>query len=136
MPRSERWIVISLLLVSVCVLATAAWLRPDPRGYGTHRQLLLPSCDFLADTGYPCASCGLTTSFAHMMRGQIGRAGRAQPFGVVLFLGVVGHAAWLAWCWVGGRSYLEWLERSWKRWAALGLVTALAGWAYKVVTTV
>ncbi|MCZ7677340.1 MAG: DUF2752 domain-containing protein [Sandaracinaceae bacterium] len=37
-------------------------------------------------TGYPCPGCGLTTSFAHMIRLEVGGAFTANPFGILLFL--------------------------------------------------
>lgn len=77
-------------LVSACaVLATAAWLKPAATGYGTHMQLGLPPCNFLLWTHHPCPSCGLTTCFAWMMRGQIAKAFFANPFGILAFLGTV-----------------------------------------------
>jgi hypothetical protein len=76
-----------LFLIPLAVLITAGFLHPDPSGHGTHTQLGLPPCGFLVYTGYPCPGCGLTTSFAHMIRFQIGGAFHANPFGIVLFSG-------------------------------------------------
>ncbi len=69
----------------LAVLITAAILTPAAEGHGTHMQLGLPPCGFLVYTGYPCPGCGLTTSFAHMIRLQVGGALSANPFGVLLF---------------------------------------------------
>ena len=60
-------------------------LTPDPSGVGTHVQLGLPRCGFLAITGLPCPACGLTTAFAHMARGEVASACGANAFGVLLF---------------------------------------------------
>jgi hypothetical protein len=68
---------------------TALALSPDPVGHGTHTQLGLPPCGFLVVTGVPCPGCGLTTSFAHMIRFQIAGAFAANPFGVLLFCATV-----------------------------------------------
>ena len=68
------------------VLITAAFLTPSGEGHGTHTQLGLPPCGFLASTGLPCPGCGLTTSFAHMMRFEWAGAAAANAFGVALFL--------------------------------------------------
>ena len=59
-------------------------LTPISGGYGTHEQLGLPPCSFLARTGWPCPTCGLTTSVALMAHGQVAAAFGAHPFGVVL----------------------------------------------------
>jgi hypothetical protein len=75
-----------LFLGPLAVLITAAMLTPTAEGHGTHTQLGLPPCGFIVYTGYPCPGCGLTTSFAHMIRLQIGGALGANPFGVLLFL--------------------------------------------------
>jgi hypothetical protein len=68
------------------VVVIARTLRPDPSGLGTHLQLGLPPCAFLAWTGLPCPSCGLTTAFAYMARLQVPHAVQANPVGVPLFL--------------------------------------------------
>lgn len=75
-----------LLAGPVAVLITAAALTPSAAGHGTHTQLGLAPCGFLAYTGYPCPGCGLTTSFAHMIRLQVIGAFEANPFGILLFL--------------------------------------------------
>ena len=67
------------------VLVIARMLTPDPSGFGTHTQLGLPPCGFRLLTSLPCPACGLTTSFAHMARGQITSALHANALGVPLF---------------------------------------------------
>jgi hypothetical protein len=66
------------------MLAIAAWLQPSPTGQGTHRQLGLPPCSFQFLFGLPCPSCGMTTSWAHFVRGQWSAALRANVGGTVL----------------------------------------------------
>lgn len=70
----------------LAVLITAAMLTPAAEGHGTHTQLGLPPCGFLVYTGYPCPGCGLTTSFANMIRLDVAGAFMANPFGILLFL--------------------------------------------------
>jgi hypothetical protein len=82
--RSARWGLAIAGLVLLAVLGLARWLRPDPRGFGTHGQLGLPPCQFRATIGLPCPSCGLTTAFAWMVRGRPDQAWRANPAGCVL----------------------------------------------------
>ncbi len=84
------WVSIAVWLVllsgPLAVLITAALLTPSGEGHGTHTQLGLPPCGFLVYTGYPCPGCGLTTSFAHMIRFEVIGAFHANPFGILLFL--------------------------------------------------
>lgn len=94
----------------VTVLGLACMLTPNPQGFGTHTQLGLLPCGFFQATGYPCPSCGMTTAFAWMMRGQVGLACRANPAGSLLVIACIVLIPWLlavAWtgrpCW-GARS--------------------------------
>jgi len=66
------------------MLVIGACLNPRQSGMGTHQELGLPACGFLARTGWPCPSCGLTTSVSATMHGQFGLAFHAQPFGLLL----------------------------------------------------
>lgn len=68
------------------VIVTATRLYPDPRGFGTHQQLGLPPCEFTSTFGIPCPGCGLTTSFAHMVRGHLVDAFRTHWMGPPLFV--------------------------------------------------
>ena len=61
-------------------------LSPDPSGLGTHQQLGLPPCGFIAMSGgYPCPSCGYTTTFTLAAHGRLIDAFANQPFGFVVF---------------------------------------------------
>lgn len=64
--------------------ALAAWLTPDPQGLGTHRQLGFPPCTILTLFKFPCPTCGMTTSFAHFVRGEWIDAARANASGLIL----------------------------------------------------
>lgn len=75
----------ALIFLSSLTLLIARWLRPSPRGVGTHEQLGLPPCLFLHFTGFPCPSCGLTTSFAHAARLDFYQSLIIQPFGLIAF---------------------------------------------------
>lgn len=80
----QRLLALSIAGAAMAVLITAAWLRPDIAGYGTHTQLGLQPCGFLMRTGIPCAGCGMTTSFAYLVRGRMISSFVAQPFGMIL----------------------------------------------------
>ncbi len=125
----------SALTAACClaVLLLAAWLQPNPRGFGTHTQMGMPPCQFLTATGRPCPTCGMTTAFTHAAHGHFLAAVRAQPFGVLLSLA----AAMAFWVGLIGActglriaSPFEVLLRP--RWLwTLGALAA-AAWGYKV----
>ena len=79
---------VALLVAMAClgVIIVAAKLNPSRKGVGSHRQLGLQECQFEARTGLPCPTCGMTTSFAHFVRGQIVASLWVQPMGTVLAL--------------------------------------------------
>lgn len=61
-------------------------VSPSKNGHGTHQQLGLPACPSVALFGRPCPSCGLTTSFAHSVRGEFVQAYHSNMFGPLIFL--------------------------------------------------
>ena len=75
----------------------------------THRQLGLPSCTFKVGTGLPCPSCGMTSSFALLVRGDLWNAAQANVVGAGLaLLGLV----MLPWCVVSAwRARWLWFRR-------------------------
>jgi hypothetical protein len=92
-PRAERVkLGVRLLALAIgggclAVLVLAASLPPNPTGMGTHRASLgLPACNFLQTTGLPCPSCGMTTSFAWMSKGNLLASFYVQPMGAMLAL--------------------------------------------------
>ena len=121
----------------MCALAVAAivmlaGLRPDPSGMGTHEQLRLPACSFLARTGWPCPTCGLTTSLAAMAHGDAVAAFRAHPFGVAVFAALVAAVLVGGMALLTARPMLAGLRpRLW--WAAAAVGGLLLGWAVKAV---
>lgn len=76
-----------ILIVTFLMISTVGMmLTPSPDGVGTHEALGLPPCGFLVITGYPCPSCGLTTSISLLLHGHIIDAFMVQPFGLILFV--------------------------------------------------
>jgi hypothetical protein len=72
---------------ALSVLVVAAWLPPNPSGVATHvslQMLHMQPCPFLARTGIPCPTCGMTTSFAWFVRGNLLASVYVQPMGFVL----------------------------------------------------
>lgn len=88
-PLAQRSPWIALALVSGSILTLSRLLTPAPEGVGTHTQLGLPQCGFLALFSLPCPACGLTTSFAHLARFELLPSLRAHPLGLPLFALVV-----------------------------------------------
>jgi hypothetical protein len=80
----------------------AAYLKPSPAGFGTHQSLGLPPCSFIIMFGKPCPSCGMTTSFAHFVRGQLPSSLRANAAGTILAVSCVVLMLWSFCCaWKG-----------------------------------
>lgn len=75
-----------LALFPLALLGLAGTLRPDADGLGTHQQLGLPPCSMRLVLGVRCPSCGMTTSWAHFMRGQWAESVAANPGGFLLAL--------------------------------------------------
>jgi len=82
------------LIVALAVIVIPALLTPDPSGHGTHTQVLLLPCIWQMLTGLPCPMCGMTTSMAHMARGEVGAAFGTHLLGPALYVG-----AWLGAVW-------------------------------------
>ncbi|MFO1023285.1 MAG: DUF2752 domain-containing protein [Planctomycetales bacterium] len=84
----------SLALVGLFVIASR--LTPDPQGFSTHEQLGLPPCTLRMWFGISCPTCGMTTSFAHVMHGEPVAALRANVAGCLLAMcGLIQ----IPWCW-------------------------------------
>ncbi|MGA0173329.1 MAG: DUF2752 domain-containing protein [Phycisphaerales bacterium] len=129
----ERLVAAGIAAAAVSPLAVAAWLEPSASGVGTHQQLGLPACGWIAGMGIPCPSCGMTTAFAFAARGSVLEAFATQPAGALLALMaaiVAVIATWTA-C-SGSRSWeLLWSAMGRRFWWGLVAVAALA-WVYKI----
>lgn len=73
----------------------------NPRSMATHTQLGMPPCNFVELTGKPCPSCGMTTSFALLVRGDVLNSLRANWVGSTIcmlwaatLVWAVASAAW------------------------------------------
>lgn len=79
-----RLIALGVALACFALLATAVVLAPSRAGVGTHARLGFDECQFLTTTGIPCPSCGMTTSFAWFVRGNVPASLYVQPMGTLL----------------------------------------------------
>jgi hypothetical protein len=133
--RPLRRRLLGLVVMAGCwgMILVGAWLTPHESGAGTHQELGLPTCDFMARTGWPCPSCGMTTSVSAMAHGRWRLALQAQPFGAALFLaaaalGTAGLAQLLS------RRNLLARPRLWL-WLGIFVLAGLpTGWALKLLT--
>lgn len=86
MTLGQRLLAVGAGLACLALWAAAAYVTPNPAGVGTHTGLGLSACNFLYQTGLPCGSCGMTTSFAYFVRGNWLAAFYLQPMGATLAL--------------------------------------------------
>ncbi|MFO0874856.1 MAG: DUF2752 domain-containing protein [Phycisphaerales bacterium] len=117
------------------VLGVAKWLDPDPSGVGTHTQLHVQPCGWIASFGIPCPTCGMTTSFAYAADGRLLKAAWTQPAGAVLAVATAMVLLASLWVAVSGASIgplLRPFARARTGWIFAGLI--LAGWLWKIGT--
>jgi hypothetical protein len=119
-PAAAIWVrgsLVSVALALTAVFGIALWLDPysadgTPRRMETHRQLGLPPCTFYAVTGVPCPACGMTTSFALLVRGDVANSARANAVGTLL---AVCGLVLIPWCvtgaWMGRTPFVRSPER-------------------------
>ena len=130
--ESERFVLsgrkrLGVLLLALGLLAplgVAGMLRPDGRGFGTHQQLGLPPCTFRVLFGRRCPSCGMTTSWAYLVRGKIVQAAAANVGGTLLGMITAVAAIWLL------------TSVVWGRWLGLVPNAILVAWLLAVVAAV
>jgi hypothetical protein len=119
-PVMSRWVRGALVGIAVglgLVFAVARWLDPyengRPRLMETHLQLGLPPCNFRVLTGLPCPSCGMTTSFALLVRGDLANSLRANAVGTLLALFCLVVIPWgLVSAYLGRTVFIVSLERT------------------------
>lgn len=117
----------------LAVLITAAVIEPNRTGLGTHARLGLQSCQFEKQTGLPCPSCGMTTSFAWFARGNLRASLYVQPMGTVLAI-LTGFTFWIAiYLAITGRSAHRLLRFIPARYYLMPLLAmGLIAWAWKI----
>jgi hypothetical protein len=118
---------------ALAILALAWALDPAPAGYGTHRQLGLPGCRFLAETGYPCPTCGMTTSVSAAARGRLAAAWYAHPAGLAIVAGLLAALAVGGFELVTGADVLR-RVRPRPAWALVVAAVVLGGWAWMLLS--
>ena len=89
LARGVRGALVAMGLAFTVVLTVAFTLNPydaegNPRSMATHTQLGLPPCNMVTLIGKPCPACGMTTSFALLMKGDLVNSARANWVGTLL----------------------------------------------------
>ena len=113
--------------VLVAVFTIAAWLKPYdadgvPLRMASHTQLGMSPCNFVVLFNRPCPTCGMTTSFALLMHGDILASMRANSSGTLLAVGLLVFAPWCLIAGIRGR----WPLRRWVEWYIIwGLITTI-----------
>ncbi len=131
-PQALRGLYCLLGVAMLSVLVLARTLSPEASGLGTHQQLGLPPCGFILAFGMPCPSCGMTTSWAWVTRGDFVRSAQCNVGGLLLALGTLPTGIWLVvsgwrgrWVWrspnamvvtvifmiIIGATSIQWLTR-------------------------
>jgi hypothetical protein len=126
---------LALLGVGLSILlGIAAFLQPDPHHYGTHQQLGLPPCSFYVLFGAPCPTCGMTTSWAHFVRGEIPSALRVNAGGAMLALLAILAAPCSLVTAIRGRRPAWLPDDRWAVWIAGGILTVvLLQWGSRLI---
>ncbi len=101
-PVMRLWVrggLVGIGLGLTALFVVAAWLNPyyadgSARRMETHRELGLPECTFKRITHLPCPSCGMTTSFALTIRGDLVNGVQANSVGVLLALFLLAVIPW------------------------------------------
>ena len=108
---------VGMALGLVLVFGIARWLDPYDHGrpwrMETHMQSGLPPCNFRMLTGMPCPSCGMTTAWPLLVRGDVANLLRANAVGTLLALFCLAVIPWSLLSAIRGRSlFLVSLERT------------------------
>lgn len=90
-------------LTLISLLVVAGMLQPDAAGFGTHQQLGLPPCTSLTMYGFRCPACGMTTSWAYLVRGNVLASLAANSGGTLLGLSALVTGPWLLASGIRGR---------------------------------
>lgn len=98
LSHAARWGLLAMASGLLALLVLARCLVPDPygRGFGTHQQLGLPPCTFYVVTGRRCPTCGMTTAWSYVVRGQWARAVQASACGTLAALLAALSIPWMA----------------------------------------
>lgn len=132
-PTWLRFFLVAMSVFLSVLLAIGWYLQPDSRGFGTHHQLGFPSCTFISLWGIPCPMCGMTTSWSHLMHGNLTGAFHSNPGGALLGLTsmlAIPICSWRAW--VGVATENNWLSRFTLLWLCLVIFVIGLFWIWQI----
>ena len=139
-PRPRRrlglWVRLGLVAIGLGWLGVfAIALTLDPYQDGkvwleeTHRQLHLPPCTFKDLTRLPCPSCGMTSSFALLVRGDLWHSLQANCVGTMLAIIGLATVPWtFVSAWRGRWLFLRTIETFAIRLVVLFFVAMFVRW--------
>jgi len=119
-------------VIGTVLIGLSFVLHPDPRGFGTHRQLLMPPCFFRLLTHVPCPFCGMTTGYAQMARGHVRQAVQANLMAPGAFVLTAVIALLGLWGLLTGRDWIPRFARS-KYFFNVLLAIILGFWVANIV---
>ncbi|MGY8769287.1 MAG: DUF2752 domain-containing protein [Pirellulales bacterium] len=90
----ERMLLAMLAVLLLTLLVIASGLTPSAQGMGTHQQMGLPPCTFATQFGMRCPSCGMTTSWSHLMNGNLFGSVQVNSAGCLLGILAVISGPW------------------------------------------
>ena len=151
-PRAAWYVRGALLAIAAVLLVVfviATQVRPfaedgTPLREASHTSIGLPACNFKVWTrseacpdGMPCPSCGMTTSFAHLVRGNVWYSLRANWVGTGLALFCAALIPWAIASAFRGRYYwIRSIEAPIAILVGVFTVTMLLRWGVVLLLTV
>ncbi len=143
LSAGARWLLVGAAVGLTVVFAVARWIEPydtagRPLRAGAHEQLGLPPCTFYTLTRRPCPSCGMTTSFALFVRGDLPASARANVVGTLLAAACLLIMPGALACAALGRWPLPWRPGpmlSWLLFAFAALLLARWAWVLAAAPT-
>lgn len=117
-PRRANWWVRGSLVLIAALMSLVFFIATQVQPYNSdgsamrmasHQTLGMPACNFKRMAGMPCPSCGMTTSFALLVRGDVSNSLRANWVGTGL---AVFCALFIPWSIASSlRGRLLWVRR-------------------------
>jgi hypothetical protein len=130
----QRFMLFTAGVILVALLITAACLPPNPSGMGTHQGLGLPPCSFILWFGQRCPACGMTTSWAYLLRGQVLLSAQTNTGGMLLAMFSIALAPWMVTSAVRGRWWIGPLDSQWiLAGGVLVFMVTSAQWIWRVL---
>jgi len=86
---SNRNVLLFRVIFLAALMIIPFFLQPNINGYGTHTQLGIHRCPLFTFFGIKCPTCGLTTSFSLIAKGELKQSIKIHPLGIPIYLCVI-----------------------------------------------